>query len=162
MYKKYISSIFCNFLSLKMDLFVLTVCRVPHWIWLCVVIHAVYKLRADRCTVIFNCFNLWRTRRGICPKNCLAILPAVCMMTCVTATDWPHWGSKQTTEYLWAPMQRDEEMSKSDTQGCSRKWKKKKEEILCSTEKPLSTEWLEISVTSQTTFVCLAGEKSQY
>lgn len=77
-------------------MFVLTVCRVSHWIWLCVVIHAVYKLRANRCTVTFNCFNLWRTRRGVCPKNCLAIFPAVCVVTCVAATDWPHWESKQT------------------------------------------------------------------
>lgn len=87
MYKKYIFSIFCNFLSVKKDFLVLTVCRVSHWIRLCVVIHAVYKLRADRCTVIFNCFNLGRTRRGVCPKNCLAIFPAVRVVTCITATD---------------------------------------------------------------------------
>lgn len=137
----------------KGEFLILTVCRISHWVWLRVVVHTVYKLRANRGTVVFNCFNLWRPRRRVCPKNCLTILPTVCMMTCVTAANRPHWGDKQTGEERWAPAQRDACTTHNDSHGIT--GENPEQTLLCPVKLPLSTGRLRLSVTGQMTLVWL-------
>lgn len=132
------------------EFLILTVCRISHWVRLRIVVHTVYKLRANRGTVVFNCFNLRRPRRRVCPKNCLTILPTICMMTCVAAADRPHWGDKETGEERWAPAQR----CLSDTQWqpwyyWGKPWRNPS--VPCE----MSTGRLRLSVTGQMTLVWL-------
>lgn len=76
----------------------LTVSWVSHWIRLGVIVHTVYQLWTNRRTIIFHCFDLRWSRRGVCSKNGLTELSAVGVMPRVTAAHRAHCGERDDTE----------------------------------------------------------------